>query len=191
MIRTQQSFISIVRILLASICAVVLLLPSIAFAQTGQAGGTTAFQPLVENVPQIGTATNLNELLNGLFILTIGGGAILAVVMIAFGGIQYMGSDSFSTKSAAKERMLNALIGLALILMSVLILGTINPAILTLNPFATAPKINVEPNSAPPAQTNPTTTTPPNPQSGANIFGPPAGTPINNIPPINTGGPAA
>ena len=103
------------------------VLPVVAFAQ--------GFQPLVENVPQIQNVQDLPSLLNGLFVLTIGAGAVLAVIMVAIGGFQYMGSDSFSSKGAAKERMLSAVIGLGIILMSVLILGTINPNILNLNPF--------------------------------------------------------
>ena len=101
----------------------------------GQQGVAGQFQPLVNNLPGVTDASNLPDLLNGLFTITIGIAAILAVLMIGIGGFQYMGTDSFSSKESAKKRITSALIGLGIILGSVLILSTINPNIVDLDPF--------------------------------------------------------
>ena len=108
-----------------------------------------AFQPLANSIPQITTSPDLCSLLSALFLVTIGFAAILAVIMVAIGGFQYMGSDSFSTKSAAKERITDAIIGLMIILGSVLLLTTINPNLLELCPLRNAP--NIQTSAAPPA----------------------------------------
>ncbi len=56
--------------------------------------------------------------------------AALAVIMIVWGGVQIMTTDSWSGKSEGKQRIWDALIGLGLALVSWLILYTINPEIL-------------------------------------------------------------
>lgn len=58
-------------------------------------------------------------------------GAILAVIMLIIAGLQMM-TASEGMRSAAKEKIQNALIGLFLLLGIYLILRTINPALLNL-----------------------------------------------------------
>jgi hypothetical protein len=67
------------------------------------------------------------------FNLAIGIAAITAVVMIVFGGFQYMTSDAIGGKSEGKDRIKNAIFGLVLVIGAWLILYTINPNLLTLN----------------------------------------------------------
>lgn len=74
---------------------------------------------------------NFNNYVNTFVRLAIILSAILSVVMIVFGGFQYMTSESLGLKSEGKERMLNAVIGLVLLSASFLILNTINPNILS------------------------------------------------------------
>jgi len=56
--------------------------------------------------------------------------AALAVIMIVWGGVEYMLSESLFSKEAGKERIKNAILGLLLALTSYLILWTINPNLL-------------------------------------------------------------
>lgn len=60
-------------------------------------------------------------------------GAVLAVARIGYGGFLYMGSDSWSTKTRAKEVLVDAVTGLVLLISVVLILQYINPNILKLD----------------------------------------------------------
>jgi hypothetical protein len=73
--------------------------------------------------------TELADFIIDVFRLAIAVSAALAVVMIIVGGIQYMSTDSWSGKKDGQRRINNALIGLLLVMVSYLILYTINPAI--------------------------------------------------------------
>jgi hypothetical protein len=63
--------------------------------------------------------------------IVIGFGAVLAMVMIVMGGIEYMTDELISGKEAGKERIRNAILGLLLALGAYLILNTINPQLLS------------------------------------------------------------
>ena len=56
--------------------------------------------------------------------------AVLAMVMIVIGGIEYMTSELVSSKKAGIERITNAILGLLIALTAFLILNTINPNLL-------------------------------------------------------------
>ncbi len=71
--------------------------------------------------------------LQNMFLLAIGIAAALAVIMIAYGGLQYVTSAAFSTKEAGKNRIWAAIGGIILIFSAWLILNTINPELLNLN----------------------------------------------------------
>lgn len=71
--------------------------------------------------------TNFLTYITGFFKLVIGISAILAILVITYGGFEYMTSVSESATSKAKERIQNAVIGLLLVLSSYLIVNTINP----------------------------------------------------------------
>jgi lysylphosphatidylglycerol synthetase-like protein (DUF2156 family) len=75
------------------------------------------------------------QALNMLFSVSIAVAAILAVIMIAIGGFKYMTSESVFNISGAKENIANAIIGLIIVLIAVILLDTINPEITNLNLF--------------------------------------------------------
>ncbi len=77
-----------------------------------------------------GQPTSLSSYLNPMINIFIGICAVLAVIMILMGGIEYMTSELISSKEAGKERIRNALLGLLLALGAWSILNTINPNLL-------------------------------------------------------------
>ena len=76
----------------------------------------------------------LGSYVNILVSTVIGIAGLLAVVMIVVGGIQYMTTDALAGKSNARETITKALLGLILALGSYLILKTINPQLLIVEP---------------------------------------------------------
>lgn len=93
----------------------------------------TPLEPLSGKTVGVGGAADLDSYLNTLFDLGLALAAVLAVVMLVAGGFRYMVSDVLDNKSAAREQMKNAIVGLILALSVVLILQTINPNIVTLD----------------------------------------------------------
>ncbi len=86
-----------------------------------------------ELLAPIGTLAGCVDLagyLKGIIETVIGIAGILAVIMIVFCGIQMMASGSVSGKSAAKECITNAIMGVLLAIGSWLLLNTINPLLL-------------------------------------------------------------
>ncbi len=80
-----------------------------------------------------GRNVTLNTYLPAMFKFLIGVAAVLAVIMITIGGIQYMSTDAIFEKSEGKERIRRALGGLFLALVAWLVLQTINPKLLNTN----------------------------------------------------------
>lgn len=79
-------------------------------------------------------ATDLSTYITGAIRLLIALGAALAILYAIIGGTQYVAAGiSPDAKSGAKDRIVNAVIGLALILSSYLILNSINPALVNFN----------------------------------------------------------
>jgi len=68
--------------------------------------------------------------LNMIIQIIIGIVAVLSMIMIVMGGIEYMTSELVSSKQAGKDRILNAILGLILALGSYAILNTLNPDLL-------------------------------------------------------------
>ena len=60
---------------------------------------------------------------------------VVAILMVVFAGVQYAASAVPGAKSNAKERIMSAIWGLVLALVSYLILYTINPDLLTFDIF--------------------------------------------------------
>jgi hypothetical protein len=81
---------------------------------------------------------NFNDYINLLYKLSISAAALLAVVKIIIAGAKYMLTDIVTTKGEAKKDIQGALVGLLIIVGAVVILETINPALinggLTLSP---------------------------------------------------------
>ena len=88
--------------------------------------GQEPFVPLAP-LPGLTDKPDLTSYVNAGIRIGIGLAALLAVIMIVIGGIEYMGSDSFSQKDEGKKRITAAVGGLVLILGSFLILNIINP----------------------------------------------------------------
>lgn len=125
MIITHRKRNTTLRILLLLALILFLLLPLFVFAQE-------TFVPLTEGgIPGIEKGTGFSGFLNAAFKLGLAVAATLAVVMITIGGFQYMGSESVFEKSAGRERIQNAIIGLLIALLIWLILFTINPNLLS------------------------------------------------------------
>lgn len=86
--------------------------------------------PNLKSVPQ---AKALEVYIPYIFNLAIGLSAVAAVVMIVFGGLQYMTTDALQGKQQGRERIMNAVKGLVLVITAYLILFTINPNLLEIN----------------------------------------------------------
>ncbi|MDP3402420.1 MAG: pilin, partial [bacterium] len=112
-------------------------LPLLAFAQTttGAVNTDTSFVPLT-NIPfltETGNSFSLDSFLNGLYRISIGIAAVVAVLQIMRAGIMYMGSDSgFAEKKEAKNLIALSIGGLILVLSPVVVFSVINPEILNL-----------------------------------------------------------
>ena len=74
--------------------------------------------------------TALGNYLNVMFGIFIGICAVLAVIMIVVGGIEYMTSELVHSKEHGKERITHAILGLILALGAYTLLNTINPDLL-------------------------------------------------------------
>jgi len=98
----------------------------------------TSYEPLspLPGLEQAaGVDTDLEIYLQGVvrFLIALAGG--LAVVYITIGGVEYMLSDSVTSKETAKNRIQASILGLILAIISWLILYTINPTLLELKIF--------------------------------------------------------
>jgi len=96
---------------------------------------TVSYTPL-ESIPGTNfssttpvTFSNLGGFFGQVFNYGIAVAAVLALIMIIAGGIQYMTVESWGGKSDAKQRIEDALVGLGIALVSWLILYTINPCL--------------------------------------------------------------
>lgn len=113
----------------------------IATAQTSCSGSSCLDQyveltgiPGVTNTGSQPTAQyNLTTLFTNMFYLGIAIAGVLAVIMLMWGGVEYMTSEAVTSKENAKSRIWAAFLGLLLVLGSWIILYTINPQILNLN----------------------------------------------------------
>ncbi|MFZ2522015.1 MAG: pilin [Minisyncoccia bacterium] len=104
------------------------------------------YQLLVPSLPGIGAQqTTLTTYIPAAFRLAIGASAVLAFVMITFGGIMYATADAITQKQQGREYLTNAVVGLLLVIGAYAILYTIDPGILAIDlvmkrpPTATPP----------------------------------------------------
>jgi len=97
------------------------------------AGTTVEFKPLLNDSGGILDTSSLSAYMATLFQFGVGMAGVLAVLMIIWGGVEYMTTEAFTGKSAAKSRIENALYGLLLALATYTILYTINPDIVNLD----------------------------------------------------------
>ena len=105
------------------------MIPSIVFGQK-------TYSPFV-TIPGIDYATvSFSGLVNALYLLLIGIGATFGVLKIAFAGVRYAMSDVVSSKQDALHDIQGVFIGLAILLLPAIVLGTINKDLLKLDIFA-------------------------------------------------------
>ncbi|MDE2172767.1 MAG: hypothetical protein KGJ33_02395, partial [Patescibacteria group bacterium] len=116
--------------------------PMIAAAQTAAQNNYTVLAPLpcisgngvscpsgnLQNVTQV----SYQQYIQYAFNLMIALAAVAAVVMLVWGGFEYVLSAVPGTKSDGKARVTNAVIGLVLVLCTYLILKTINPQLVNI-----------------------------------------------------------
>ncbi len=126
--------------------------------------------------------TGLGTYLNLMIKIFIGICAVLSVVMIVVGGVEYMTSELVHTKEAGKERIQHALLGLIIALGAYALLYTINPDLL-ISDVCVAPQVRGTDGKCanPPAAAIPPANNPlnigPGPNSGSNTN--------NAAPPLN------
>lgn len=116
---------------------IISVLSFFAIATTAYAQG---FVPLAEipgltspDVTSIIPSQGFAAFFNNLYKYCIGLSAVLAVIMIVWGGLEISTQDSISKQGAGRERITQAIYGLVLVLSPVLVFSIINPAILNLS----------------------------------------------------------
>ena len=75
----------------------------------------------------------LAQFFNNLYKFAIGMASVLAIIMIIWGGLQYATQDIPGAKQEGKDRILQAILGLILVLSPALVFSIINPSILNLS----------------------------------------------------------
>lgn len=96
------------------------------------------FEPLIA-IPGVTSGGDFSQYFNSIFDIALLIGAILAVIMIAASGIQYMTTDAITQKKDSVLQMRTAVIGLLMLLGTYLFFNQINPDILNLRIGATTP----------------------------------------------------
>lgn len=76
---------------------------------------------------------DLANFFNALYKYLIGASAVLAIIMIMWGGMEISTQDSIGAHSEGRERITQAILGLVIVLSPVLVFTIINPAILNLS----------------------------------------------------------
>ncbi len=93
---------------------------------------------LLAPLPIFGSVFNASgksfgEYLSIMFTFFVSFAGVLAVVMLIFGGIQYMSTDSLSGTESGRSKMYQAVFGLIIVLASYVILNTVNPNLVKFN----------------------------------------------------------
>jgi len=97
------------------------------------ADGVVLLEKLTSNNQVLEKTETLTDYLKFIFPLAIGLAALLALVMITIGGIEYIFSAVPGVKSEGLKRIQEAIWGLLLALAAYLILYTINPDLINLS----------------------------------------------------------
>jgi hypothetical protein len=114
------------------------LIPNFSHAQTPDQYTLLEPLPCVAGTNQ--TCTNgavptidINQYIDYVFKFAVALASLLAVLMIIWGGFQWMVSEVPFIKASGKEKILNAIIGLVMVLASYLILATIDPRLVEID----------------------------------------------------------
>jgi len=101
--------------------------------------------PGFDGIYQVASNCPLGEYLRIMFNLLMGIAAVLAMIMIVAGGIEYMASELPSAKGDGMSKVKNAILGLLLALGAYLILYEINPNLLNVCLEIPRAKVTVKP----------------------------------------------
>lgn len=104
-------------------------------AEPASGSDIPAFVPLT-SIPifgDIGSSDNLASFLNGVYRISIGAAAVLAVIQITRAGITYMLGDSVTEKREARHLLAMSFFGLLLVLSPTIVFGIIDERILSLD----------------------------------------------------------
>jgi hypothetical protein len=112
---------------------VAVLFISASFAALAQNDDYKVLAPLPGIADKPGDTTNINKYIPGIFNFAIGLSAIFVVVMIVYGGVQYLTTDAFTGKQEGKSRIFNAIKALVLVIGAWLILYEINPKLVDID----------------------------------------------------------
>ncbi len=102
------------------------------------------YVPLV-GFPELGNAASgegLGAYFNKLYLIAISIGALIAFVKISIAGVKWSFSDIVTDKSSAKKDIQGVLLGLTILLVPAIVLGTINPKLLSLDFLQNAQKLD-------------------------------------------------
>lgn len=110
-----------------------LLALTLLFGADVLAQGAITVEPLTDIGVETGSQENIGAFVNQLYQYGVGIGAILAVLIIMYGGFRYMTSEAVGEKSAGRDDIQRAILGLLLLLSPVIVFGIINQDILNLN----------------------------------------------------------
>jgi len=130
---TQKIYIALIVALILLVVGGVFVvrdIPTDNIAANSEQSAQVSYTPLqsLPGISQEGQPVTLSAaLFNNLVFLIIGIAVVLAVLMIVIGGIQYMGSDAFTKKEDARNKITMALFGLLIAFGAWLLLNTINP----------------------------------------------------------------
>ncbi|MBL1434141.1 hypothetical protein COB87_001020 [Candidatus Wolfebacteria bacterium] len=103
------------------------------FAPDVLAQGAVTVEPLTGIGVKPEDQANIGSFVNKLYQYGVGIGAILAVLVIMYGGFQYMTSEVVGNKSEGRAAITRAILGLMLLLSPVIVFGVINQDILNLD----------------------------------------------------------
>ena len=113
-----------------------LLATSLTASDVHAAEGFVPIAPIPVDGGELNESTTLEDYINAVFQLALTVGAVLAVIMIAWGGFEYMLSQTLPGQKDGRARIQQALFGLAILLVVYLVLYIINPDIVvSLNIF--------------------------------------------------------
>ncbi len=108
--------------------------PNLNEGSGGYIAGCTALLAPLPGIEKVDASFTFGRYINAVVRLAIGLIVVFAVVMMIIQGFQYLTEGSISGKAMSKQKLTNALIGVLIALGMFIILATINPNLLNLEP---------------------------------------------------------
>ncbi len=106
------------------------------------------------DIPRVNNSSfTTQEYVQAVYFLAITAAALMAIVKIIYGGVQYMLDGVVTHKEQAKKEIQGAIFGLLIVLTAVLLLNTINPQLTKLSIFRNAPGLDTAVLTSPPVDT--------------------------------------